>query len=149
MKAARAVFLALALAGLAPAAQSACMSTAPPPHGRPPARDASGLPWYAQPVCGRVDFGAEGLSLPGDVRESLAQRVEGARRLYGTACVAAVSGPERPDRAEARLAYLRWWLNLQGIELQERSRNGPMWSFIDGGSQVELQIVPCHRSRWS
>lgn len=142
----RGLVLGLALVGLGAAAQAQCLFTAPPSHGgRSQERDATGLPWYAQPVCYRADFGDAGLTLPGEERDSLAQRVQGARRLYATDCVAAETGPERPDRAPARLAYLRWWLGLQGVVLEERSRSGPMLSFIDGGHQVVLQIVPCPR----
>ncbi|MFG6468058.1 hypothetical protein [Roseateles sp. BYS87W] len=141
---ARSVVIGLALAAVQTAAGAACLLTAPPAHGtRERDRDAHGLPWHARPVCFRADFGDHGLTLPAEERQSLTHRLEGARRLYRTDCVAVEYGPEWPDLAEARLAYLQRWLSLQGVELRARPRTGGPWSFIDGGSEVELQVVAC------
>ncbi len=139
--------LSLGLALASPAALARCGGGGvPSPHGGD-SRDSYGMAWYSRPVCYRAEFAPGGLTLDAEARAGLSQRLEGARRLYRTDCVAVAYGPEQPDHDAARVAYLRWWLGLQQVALHLDPPEQPRWSADSmparGGDSVELQITRC------
>lgn len=134
----------LVLAVASPAALGNCSIVPPPLHIGGDSRDGHGLAWFSQPVCYRAEFVAAGLTLDAEARDALAQRLEGARRLYGTDCIVAMLGPERAGHEAGRLAYLRWWLRLQNVVLLDRGAASRR-ATERRGNVIALQLEPCSR----
>ena len=131
----------LAMVLASPGATAGCWGNPPPLHGDH-GRDRHGLAWHSEPVCYHAEFVAGALTLDAEAREALAQRLEGARRMYSTDCVFVTHGPEQAHHQEGRVTYLRWWLGLQNVALHAKTPLG-RWEPDRSGDVIELQVEPC------
>lgn len=118
---------------------------APSAHGPDESTDRYGRSWYSQRISQDADFGA-GTTLDADARESLAQRIDAARRFFKTAEVCALHEEGLAGREAGRLAYLRWWLGLQRVKLASAQDGIPSWRSADvppGHAVITLWLEPC------
>ncbi|MEO6280767.1 hypothetical protein [Roseateles sp.] len=118
---------------------------APSLHDPADSRDTYGRAWYSQQISYEAAF-ERGTTLNAEARESLAQYLDGARRLFKTDSVCASHEAEVVDREARRLAYLRWWLGLQAVRLVAAKRSGYSSTAADtmqGQTVIRLWLEPC------